>query len=307
MTATLSRRTTVTGENPEPGSKQTGRRRSRGPVPREQFLRHLVLIALAAMMFYPLLWMIGASFRADSAISDPGIWPGENFTLDGFVQGFEGVAGVPFWRFLANSFFVAIACVAGNLLACSLTAYAFARIDFRFKKVLFALMLGTLMLPHHVILVPQYIMFRELGWIDTYLPFIIPKILATDAFFVFLLTQFFRAIPKELDEAARIDGCGHLRIFFRIILPLSKPALATAAIFSFIYSWNDFFTALIYLTDTDLYTVPLALRAFIDTTSASSFGALFAMSIVSLLPVLGVFIAFQRLIVDGIATTGLKG
>ena len=168
-------------------------------------------------------------------------------------------------------------------------------------------MLGTLMLPHHVILIPQYIMFRELGWIDTYLPFVVPKILATDAFFVFLFTQFFRAIPMELDEAARLDGCGHVRIFLRVILPLSKPVLATAAIFSFIYSWNDFFTALIYLTDTDLYTVPLALRAFIDTTSASSFGALFAMSIVSLLPVLGVFVAFQKLLVEGIATSGLKG
>jgi len=168
-------------------------------------------------------------------------------------------------------------------------------------------MLGTLMLPHHVILIPQYILFRELGWIDTYLPFVIPKLLATDAFFVYLLTQFFRAIPRELDEAARIDGCGHLRIFWQVILPLSKPALATAAIFSFIYSWNDFFTALIYLIDPELYTVPIALRAFIDTTSNSAFGALFAMSVVSLIPVLGVFIAFQKLLVEGIATTGMKG
>ena len=168
-------------------------------------------------------------------------------------------------------------------------------------------MLATLMLPHHVILVPQYVLFRELGWIDTYFPFVVPKLLATDAFFVFLLVQFFRAIPKELDEAARIDGCGHLGIFFRIILPLSKPALATTAIFTFIYSWNDFFTPLIYLTEPELYTVPLALRAFIDTTSNSAFGALFAMSVLSLLPVLGIFIAFQRLLVEGISTTGLRG
>ena len=131
--------------------------------------------------------------------------------------------------------------------------------------------------------------------------------MGTDAFFVFLLVQFFRAIPRELDEAARIDGCGHFRIFVRVILPLSKPALATAAIFTFIYSWNDFFTPLIYLTDTKLYTVPLALRAFIDTTSGSAFGALFAMSLISLLPVLGIFIAFQKLLVEGIATTGLRG
>jgi multiple sugar transport system permease protein len=197
--------------------------------------------------------------------------------------------------------------VAANLLACALTAYAFARIPFRFRGVFFALMLGSLLLPHHVVLIPQYVMFRELGWIDTYLPFVVPKLLATDAFFVFLLVQFFRTIPKELDDAARIDGCGHLGIFLRIILPLSKPALATTAIFTFIYTWNDFFTPLVYLTDPDLYTVPLALRAFIDATSNSAFGALFAMSVLSLLPVLGIFIAVQRLLVEGISTTGLKG
>jgi multiple sugar transport system permease protein len=168
-------------------------------------------------------------------------------------------------------------------------------------------MLATLMLPHHVILIPQYILFREFDWLNTYLPFFIPKILATDAFFIFLLVQFFRAIPRDLDEAARLDGCGHVRIFLRIILPLSKPALATTAIFTFIYSWNDFFTPLIYLTDTSLYTVPLALRSFIDATASSAFGSLFAMSIVSLLPVLGIFIAFQKLLVEGIATSGMKG
>jgi len=276
-------------------------------VTRAQFYRHLLLISMGVVMFYPLAWMLGASFRDDSAIGDPGVWPGAQFTVSGYAEGWRGVSGVGFWRFLLNSFVVAAFCVAANLLACSLTAYAFARIRFRFRGLLFALMLATLMLPHHVILVPQYVLFRELGWIDTYFPFVVPKLLATDAFFVFLLVQFFRAIPKELDEAARIDGCGHLGIFFRIILPLSKPALATTAIFTFIYSWNDFFTPLIYLTEPELYTVPLALRAFIDTTSNSAFGALFAMSVLSLLPVLGIFIAFQRLLVEGISTTGLRG
>ena len=277
------------------------------PTNPRQFLRHLMLIALGVVMFYPLAWMIGASLRDDAAITDPGIWPGDGFTVDGYVEGWRGVSGVAFGRFMLNSFLVAALCVVANLIACSLAAYAFARIDFRLRGLWFALMLGTLMLPHHVILIPQYMMFRELGWIDTYLPFVVPKLLATDAFFVFLLVQFFRAIPRELDDAARLDGCGHLGIFFRVILPLAKPALATTAIFTFIYSWNDFFTPLIYLTDPELYTVPLALRSFIDTTSSSAFGALFAMSVLSLLPVLGVFVAFQRLLVEGIATTGLRG
>lgn len=291
-----------------PPLRKRGRRGERPrPIGRKQFYRHLMLIAMASVMFYPLLWMLGASFRDDSQINDPGIWPGQYFTLEGYEQGFAGVAGTPFVRFILNSLLVSGLCVLANLIACSLTAYAFARIDFKFKKVWFAVMLATLMLPHHVILIPQYILFREFDWINTYLPFVVPKILATDAFFIFLLVQFFRAIPRELDEAARIDGCGHFGIFFRVILPLSKPALATTAIFTFIYSWNDFFTPLIYLTDTELYTVPLALRSFIDATSYSAFGALFAMSIVSLLPVLGIFIAFQRLLVEGIATSGLKG
>jgi multiple sugar transport system permease protein len=283
------------------------RSRRTAPMGKQQFYRHLILIAMAGLMFYPLLWMVGASLRDDSQINDPGFWPGEYFTLDGYAAGWEGIAGVPFWRFIFNSFLVSALCVLANLIACSLTAYAFARIDFAFKRFWFAVMLATLMLPQHVILIPQYLIFRELDWINTYLPFVVPKMLATDAFFIFLLVQFFRAIPRELDEAARIDGCGHFRIFWRIILPLSKPALATAAIFTFIYSWNDFFTPLIYLTDTELYTVPLALRSFVDTSSSSAFGALFAMSVVSLLPVLGIFIAFQRLLVEGIATTGLKG
>ena len=288
----------------------TDTRRTSGrpnPLSRPELLRHLLLIGMASVMFYPLAWMISASLRDDSRINDPGLWPGANFTADGYVTGFAGVGGVGFGQFILNSALVAAGCVIANVLACSVTAYAFARIDFRGRKVLFALMLGTLMLPHHVVLIPQYLLFRELDWVNTYLPFIVPKLLATDAFFVFLLVQFFRALPRELDEAARLDGCGHVAIFCRIILPLAKPALATTAIFSFIYSWNDFFTPLVYLTDTALYTVPLALRGFIDVNANSAFGALFAMSVLSLLPVLGVFIAFQRLLVNGIATTGMRG
>ena len=274
---------------------------------RRSLTRHALLISIALVMFYPLAWMVSASFRDDSQITDPGLWPGDGFTLDGYKTGLDGFAGVRFWRFIFNSLLVSGLAVAANLVACSVTAYAFARIQFRGRRVLFAITLGTLMLPHHVLLIPQYVLFRELGWIDTYFPFIVPKLLATDAFFIFLLVQFFRAIPLELSDAARIDGCGHFGIFFRIILPLSKPALAATAIFTFIYTWNDFFTPLVYLTSTEKYTVPLALRTFIDTTSASAFGALFAMSVLSLLPILLLFIAFQKLLVEGIATSGLKG
>jgi len=155
----------------------------------------------------------------------------------------------------------------------------------------------------HVLIVPQYVLWAQLGLVGTFLPLILPKLLATDAFFIFLMVQFIRGLPKELDEAARIDGAGHGRIFFQIILPLMKPALATTAIFTFIWTWNDFFTQLIYLTDPKLYTVPIALRSFIDAQSQSSFGGMFAMSVVALILA---FAFGQKHLVQGIATTGLK-
>jgi multiple sugar transport system permease protein len=193
------------------------------------------------------------------------------------------------------------------VLSCSLAAYAVARLEFRGRAFWFALMMGTLMLPYHVTLIPQYILFLDLGWIDTFLPLVVPKFLAVDAFFIFLLVQFFRALPRELDEAAEIDGCGAFGIYWRIILPLSLPSLATAAIFTFIFTWDDFFGPLVYLNDMNSYTVQLGLRSFVDSTGKSDWGALFAMSTVTLLPVFAFFVFFQRLLIQGIATTGLKG
>ena len=199
-----------------------------------------------------------------------------------------------------------VGAVAGNLFACSLAAYAFARLKFRFKTLWFAIMLMTIMLPVYVIVVPQYIVFNALGWVNTFVPLILPKFLATDAFFVFLMVQFIRGIPRELDEAARIDGCGHWRIFSRVMLPLMGPAIATTAIFTFIWTWSDFFTPLIYLTDPISYTVPVALRSFLDATEGSNWGAMFAMSVVTLIPLFLVFLFGQRFLVKGIATTGGK-
>ena len=168
-------------------------------------------------------------------------------------------------------------------------------------------MLGTLMLPYHVTLVPQYVLFLHFGWVNTFLPLIVPKFLAVDAFFIFLMVQFFRGIPREIDEAAIMDGCGPWRIYWRIMLPLSLPVMATAAIFSFIWTYDDFLGPLIYLNDMRTYTVPLALRAFVDSSGGKSlYGELFAMSTLSLVPVFLVFLAFQRLIIRGVALGALK-
>ncbi len=203
---------------------------------------------------------------------------------------------------------IALLTVIANAVSCLIAAYAFARLRFPMRGLWFAIMIGTLLLPGDVLIIPQYIVFNTLGWIDTpLLPLIVPKALATEAFFVFLMVQFMRGIPRDLDEAATIDGCSPYGVFWHVILPLSRPALVTTAIFSFIWTWNDFFTQLVYLNELEDYTVPIALRLFIDSTGQSSLGAMFAMSVLSLLPVFLFFVAFQRMLVEGINTSGLKG
>jgi multiple sugar transport system permease protein len=257
-------------------------------------------------MMYPLLWMAASAFKPEAIIfTDLSIWP-PSFDLRNFIDGWTALE-VSFSRFYWNSFVVAVLVVIGNLISCSMAAFAFARLSFPGKKIFFVLMMMTLMLPYHVTLIPQYVLFLNIGWVDTILPLVVPKFLAVDAFFIFLMVQFFRGLPRELDEAAMIDGCGPWRIFFTIILPLSKPVLATAAIFSFLWTWNDFFGPLIYLNDIANYTVPLALRAFVDTTGQSAWGQLFAMSTLALLPIFLFFLLFQRLIIEGVAMSGLKG
>ncbi|WP_432537011.1 carbohydrate ABC transporter permease [Kineococcus arenarius] len=268
-------------------------------------LKHAALILAAFVMLYPVLWMIAGSLRSqDQIFQAPGLWVSDPQPQN-YTSGWDALTS-PFGHYMLNSAIIAIGCILGNLVSCSLAAYAFARMEFLAKKVLFAVMLMTIMLPIHVVIVPQYILYSQLDWLNTFLPMIVPKVLATDAFFIFLMVQFIRGIPRELDEAARIDGCGHFRIFGRIILPLMVPALATTAIFTFIWTWNDFFSQLIFLTDPDMYTVPVALSSFIDATSESSWGSLFAMSVVSLVPIFLAFLFGQRFLIKGIATTGGK-
>ncbi len=271
-----------------------------------QVVRQVVLFVLALALIYPLLWLVFASLRPENLIfSDPTGLPlpptGENY-----AKGWVGT-GQPFGVYIVNSMLLCGASVIGNVLACSMVGYVFARLEFPFRRTLFAVMLGTIMLPHQVTLIPQYTLFRELGWVDTYLPMIAPKFLAVDAFFVFLIVQFIRSIPRELDEAALIDGCGPIGTYWRIIFPLLLPALVTTAIFTFLWTYDDFFSQLIYITSPQKFTVPLGLRVFLDTTGESSYGAMLAMSVVALVPVVLFFLFFQRRIVDGVATSGLKG
>lgn len=269
------------------------------------FAVHGALLAASLVMLYPLLWMFASSFKPEDEIfTSASIWP-TALNFDAYVRGWRGL-DVSFGVFFWNSMVISVLSVIGNVISCSLAAFAFARLQFRGKNFWFALMLGTMMLPYHVTLIPQYVLFLNLDWVNTNLPLIVPKFLAADAFFIFLLVQFFRGIPRELDEAAMMDGCSPWRIYYKIILPLSLPALATASVFTFIWTWDDFFAPLIYLNDMGSYTVQLGLRNFVDSTGRSDWSGLFAMSSVALVPILVFFVLFQRLLIEGVATTGMK-
>jgi multiple sugar transport system permease protein len=296
MTTEVHRLTVVTGE-------RTNAQRLRKRL--LSILAHVLLIGASILMLYPLLWLLAASFRPENEIfTSASIWPSE-WSISAYVRGWDGLR-VSFGTFFTNSFIISILSVIGNVMACSMAAFAFARLQFRGRSLWFALMLGTLMLPYQVTLIPQYVLFLNLGWVNTFLPLVVPKFLAADAFFIFLMVQFFRGIPKELDEAAMMDGAGAWRIYWKIMLPLSTPVLATAAIFTFIWTWDDFFGPLIYLNEMRQYTVMLGLRTFTDSTGESDFGGLFAMSVLSLVPIFLFFLFFQRLLIEGIATTGMK-
>ncbi|MET4621910.1 multiple sugar transport system permease protein [Arthrobacter sp. 2762] len=269
---------------------------------------HIVALALVGVVLYPALWMVASSFKPNSEIggSTTQLWS-NNFSFDNFVTAMDGIGGVSTLTFFTNSLILAVGAVVGTILSASVSAYAFARINFPGRGIFFGMMIATLLLPFHVVIIPQYIVFQQLGLVDTYVPLLIGKFLAADAFFVFLMVQFMRNLPAELDEAARIDGAGHVRIFGSIMLPLMKPALISTSIFSFIWSWNDFLGPLLYLNTPEKYPLPLALRLFVDQTQSSDYGAMIAMSVLALLPVLVFFLVFQRYIVEGVSTQGLKG
>jgi len=271
-------------------------------------LTHLFIIALGLLMIYPVLWMIVSSFKPNNMIfSDPGLIP-KTMTIENYISGWKGYAGVSFGRFFLNSLLMCVGAVIGNLIACTMAAYAFGRLKFVGRDFWFAMMMITLMLPAHVTLVPRYILFNTFGWVGSYLPIVVPKFLATDAFFIFLLVQFIRSLPKELDEAAIIDGCSKVGVFFRIILPLATPALVTVALFTFLWTWDDFFNHLLYLTNPPIFSVSRALRTFVgDAGAVSNWGGALAMATLSMVPPFILFFSLQKYFVQGIATTGLKG
>ncbi|MBA4493783.1 carbohydrate ABC transporter permease [Paenactinomyces guangxiensis] len=273
----------------------------------KKIIYHLFVAGLAVLMLYPVLWLFMSSFKksesifvtAHSLIPDPWVWVN-------YVIGWEGIGGHSFGTFIMNSLIIVVLSTIGAVLSSALIAYGFARLQFFGKRFWFTCMMLTMMLPHDVVMIPQYILFAKLDWLNSFKPLVVPQYFGIP-FFVFLIMQFIRTIPTELDEAAKIDGCSKFGIFFRVILPLITPALATSAIFSFYWRWEDLINPVIYLNKPELYPVSMALKMFLDSETTSNWGAMFAMSVVSLIPVILIFFFFQKYIVQGISTSGLKG
>jgi len=270
--------------------------------------RHLALIAVGLIMIYPLIWLFFGSFKTNADLfGSMGLWP-KTFVWDSYIKGWRSTGQFTYATFFANTFLLVIPTVIFTVVSSVIVGYGFARFEFPLKNFLFILMISTLMLPQTVVLIPRYLIFRDLGWLNSYWPFIVPAIFACFPFFIFMMVQFFRGLPRELDESAEIDGCSPPRILFNILLPLSVPAMVSAVIFQFIWTWNDFFNQLVFINSVKKYTVSLALRMGIDSTGGDTeWNQLLAMSILSILPLVVLFFAAQRYFVEGVATTGIKG
>lgn len=287
-----------------PRSKRTSYRARKTTL---RAIYHIFVIAIGFIMIYPLLWMVGSSFKPlDEIFNDASRLIPRNFVLYNYPNGWKGFAGYGFDDFFRNSFVIAGLSTLGSVISSPFIAFGFARLRFKGKKFWFSLMLLTMMLPFQIIMIPQYIIFHNLGWVGTILPLVLPSYFG-GAFFIFMIIQFIDGIPRELDEAAKIDGCSWYGIYARIILPLIIPSIVTTAIFAFMWKWDDFLASLLYLNAPKNYTVSIALKMFSDPNSGSDWGSMLAMASLSLLPVVIIFIFCQRYLVEGISTEGLKG
>lgn len=271
------------------------------------FLRYLVLLLVGFVMIYPLIWLLGASFKSNFEIfSSIGILP-KKWEFSGYVDGYRTATEYTFGHYFLNTYRIVLPKVLVTVLSATITAYGFARFQFIGKKFLFAVLMSTLFLPQVVLNIPQYLLFNKIGWTDSYLPLIIPSLFACDTYFVFMLVQFLRGIPKEMEEAAKIDGCNSLKTLWYIICPMLKPSLVSCALFQFMWSSNDFMGPLIYISSVSKYPASIALKMSMDNSSAFEWNKIIAMSVITIIPSLIVFFLAQDQFVDGIAAGGVKG
>lgn len=285
------------------GSNYNGFRRKKRHITK-QFTAHVFLILFGISFLFPFVWMLSTSLKPESQIFKwPPEWIPETFMWQNFP---EALTFVPFALYFKNTLVICVLTVLGTIISSALVAYGFARIQWRGRNIFFFLMLTTMMLPYQVVMVPLFLVFKEIGWVGTFKPLIIPAFFGTNAFFIFLLRQFFLTIPYELSDAAKIDGCSEFRIFWQIVLPLARPAIATVGLFTFMENWNDFLGPLIYLNDESKYTIALGLQQFIGQYG-TQWGMLMAASTVATAPIIILFFFTQKTFIQGISTTGIKG
>ena len=270
-----------------------------------RIITYIILIFAAVICLFPFLWMVSTSFKETSEIykMPPDLLP-TNPTVQNYIEGWKGA---DFGLFFKNSLFITIIATIGTVLSSAFVAYGFARFKARFSGLLFTILLATMMLPTQVTLIPQYLMYNKLGMVNTYFPLLIPSWLGGGAFNIFLFIQFFRTLPKELDEAAKIDGANSFQIFTKIMLPAVKPVMLAVLVMSLVYNWNDFFSPLIYLNDNKKFTIAIGLQFFKGSQGNVQIGQMMAMSLVALLPVLIIFAVCQKYFIQGIQMSGLKG
>lgn len=273
----------------------------------KSILSYLVIAVIGLVLLYPILWMFFAAFKTNDEIFGSTRLLASQYSLKNFIDGWKGSGTMTYAVYFWNTFLLVIPVTLLTLVSSTLVAYGFARFNFPFKKALFSLLIATLMLPNAVIIIPRYTLFAKFGWIDTYIPFYALAALACYPFFIFMLVQFLRGIPRDLDESAYIDGCGTFRTLMQIILPLMKPSLFSAALFQFMWTYNDYFNSLIFINSGKKYTVSLALRLSLDSESVINWGKIMATSFVVVLPLILLFFMAQKYFVEGIATSGLKG
>ncbi|HRW10718.1 MAG TPA: carbohydrate ABC transporter permease [Caldilineaceae bacterium] len=272
---------------------------------RQHLVTHVVLLLGAAVILFPIAWMISTSLKSPEQVKQfPPIWIPDPLVWENYINAVT-IFPVPFLLFVWNSFFLSFGNVIGSIVSNTIVAYAFARLRFRGSKILFLLVLSTMMLPQQVTMIPLFILFSKLGWINSYKPLIVPQFFA-NAFYVFMLRQFFTTIPRDLDDAARIDGCGILGIFWRIILPLAMPAVGIVAIFEFTGSWNWFLGPLIYLSKMETFPLALAL-SYLNATYRVLWSEMMVVSFIAMLPPLLLFFIAQKAYIQGIVVTGVKG
>ena len=271
----------------------------------QTFMVHAILIAGAVVVMIPLAWMLSTSLKVPSQVNKfPPIWIPNPVMWSNYINAVT-IFPVPFYIFVRNSLFMSMLITIGTVMSNAIVAFAFARLRFRGSRVLFLIVLSTMMLPGQVTMIPLFILFSKLGWVNTYNPLIVPSFFGS-AYFIFLLRQFYATIPREMDDAARIDGCGILGTFFRIILPMSKAAVGITAIFAFSWSWNEFLGPLIYLSKMETFPLAIAL-SYLRGTYRVLWSELMVVSFIAMLPPLILFFIAQRSYIQGIVITGVKG